>query len=82
MSMALYLTRIAASAYLLNQHGLRRSPKYLAKLATTGRGPAFHKVNRAVLYRPVDLDGWATELIGRSARSTLEHCLTKSARAT
>ena len=82
MIMARYLTRMVAGAYLLSQHELRRSPKDLAKLAMTGGGPAFPQANRAVLYDPVDLDSRATETIGRSARSTLEHCLTESARAT
>ena len=82
MMMALYLTRIAAGAYLLDEHGRRRSPKYLAKLAMTGGGLAFYKAYQAAFLHPNDLDSWANETIGPSAPTTLEHRLPKMARAT
>ena len=69
-----YLNRQEASDYLLKRHGLKRSPKYLAKLASAGsNGPAFHKANRDVLYSPEDLDEWAAKLIGPARDSAIEH---------
>jgi hypothetical protein len=43
------LDRREASEYLFDKHGIRRSPGTLAKLACVGGGPAFRKVNRAVI---------------------------------
>ncbi|MCC6983611.1 MAG: helix-turn-helix domain-containing protein [Bauldia sp.] len=34
------------------------SPSTLAKLRLTGRGPAYCKLGRRVLYRPSDLTDW------------------------
>lgn len=70
-----YLNRKKVSEYLLTQHGLKRSPKYLAKLASVGNGPAFHKAGRDALYSPVDLDAWAAKVIGPGAFSATEHRL-------
>jgi hypothetical protein len=70
-----YCNRAEASEHLLTRHGLRRSPKYLAKLSSTGKGPAYHKANRAVLYNPADLDAWAKRIIGPSVHSGIEHPL-------
>lgn len=70
-----YLSRVEASGYLLMHYGLRRSPKYLAKLAVNGRGPALHKANNAVLYDPLDLDAYAARIIGPAGYSTTEHRL-------
>ncbi|MDH6259076.1 hypothetical protein [Bradyrhizobium sp. BR13661] len=74
-----YLNRKEASEYLLERHGLRRTPKYLAKLGSNGTGPAFHKANRHVLYDPAELDVWAAKLIGPSALSALGHRLRANA---
>jgi hypothetical protein len=52
------LTRELASAYLLDVHGITRTPKTLAKLATVGGGPPFRKFGRAPMYAPEDLDAW------------------------
>jgi hypothetical protein len=73
-----YLSRIVASRYLFERHGLRRSPKYLAKLASNGCGPAFHKANRDALYAPSDLDAWAIRIIGDGAFSAAEHRLAET----
>lgn len=68
-----YLSREKASEHLFRQHGLKRSPKYLAKLASVGNGPAFHKAGRDALYNPADLDAWAAKVIGSGAFSAVEH---------
>lgn len=68
-----YLSRKAASAYLLSEWGLKRSPGYLAKLAVVGGGPAFRKANRDVLYEPEVLDEFASSLIGPRISSTSEN---------
>ena len=72
MSTVKYLSRKAASEYLLVTWGLRRSVGYLAKLAVIGGGPAFRKANRDPLYTTEDLDDWASDMIGPRIRSTSE----------
>jgi hypothetical protein len=67
-----FLDRKAASEYLLNSWGLKRSPNYLAKLAVVGGGPAFRKANRDVIYENTDLDEYAESIIGPRIRSTSE----------
>ena len=67
-----YQSRKAASAYLFEAWGLKRSPNYLAKLAVIGGGPPFRKAGRAPLYTTDDLDAWAVSLIGPRVGSTSE----------
>jgi hypothetical protein len=64
-----YLRRFAAGEYLQKTYGFC-SAKSLAKLATIGGGPRFHKAGIAVLYTKADLDDWARAKIGRPQRST------------
>ena len=66
------LSRKEASEYLLEQHGIRRSPGTLAKLASVGGGPAFRKAGRIPIYDPPLLDEWAAEITSRVVRSTSE----------
>jgi hypothetical protein len=72
MQSSKYLSRKAASEYLLSTWGLRRSVNYLAKLAVVGGGPAFRKAKRDPLYTIEDLDIWAADLIGPRVNSTSE----------
>ncbi len=58
------LRRWEASAYLENVHGLRVAPATLAKLASIGGGPGFHKDHRVPLYSVEELDRWAKERLG------------------
>ena len=67
-----YLSRNFASEYLLITWGIKRSPKYLAKLAVIGGGPPFRKAGRDPLYAPPDLDAWVEEIMGPVVRSTSE----------
>lgn len=66
---AQYLRRKAAGEYLKAKYGFG-SEKTLAKLATIGGGPIFHKAANAAIYRPEDLDAWALAKIGAPQMST------------
>ena len=64
------LRRSEASQYLLNTHGVSRTPATLAKLACLGGGPSFAKVNNVPLYAPTDLDSWVRERMTAVVAST------------
>lgn len=65
------LSRKAASAYLRDHHGLTVAVATLAKMATQGDGPAYHKPSpRRSLYATDELDAWATAKLGRALAST------------
>lgn len=64
-----FMRRKTAGEYLKSQYGFG-SEKTLAKLASVGGGPIFHKAGSAALYKPTDLDAWATERIGAPKSST------------
>lgn len=66
------LRRWEASEYMEFVHGLTMAPATLAKLASIGGGPGFHRVGRTPLYPRDELDRWATERLGRVVRSTSE----------
>jgi hypothetical protein len=66
------LRRKAASDYLRETHGLDRAVNTLAKLASIGGGPLFHRAGRIPLYARADLDAWALAVIGKPVRSTSE----------
>jgi hypothetical protein len=66
------LRRTEASAYLLERHGISRTPATLAKLAVTGGGPSFRKANRIPIYYRADLDQWAASIISPKIASTSE----------
>jgi hypothetical protein len=72
MSYGRPLRRTEASAYLLEHHGINRTPATLAKLAVTGGGPPFHKANRIPLYYPADLDWWAASILSPKVHSNAE----------
>ena len=75
------LRRKEASAYLLDEWGISRTPKTLAKLATTGGGPPFEKDGRFPLYTPPVLDAWARSKLSSLVDSTAELAQQKSAAA-
>ncbi|ATQ67350.1 MULTISPECIES: hypothetical protein [Methylosinus] len=74
-----YLRRKQAGEYLKTRYGFG-SEKSLAKLATVGGGPAFHKAGVACLYEPAALDDWARSKIGPAHRSTSEFPYPKTGR--
>ena len=58
--------------YLLREWNIRRSPKYLAKLAHTGGGQKFRKVGRNALYEEPALDDYARTIMSPLISSTSE----------
>lgn len=62
--------RVAAAAYIREQHGIPCSPNTLAKLACLGGGPAFYKAGRVPLYAQEDLDAWACAKLSPRLTST------------
>jgi hypothetical protein len=69
------LRRWEAAEYLELVHGLRFAPATLAKYASIGGGPSFHKVNGTPLYPKLGengLDDWAVKKLGHPVRSTSE----------
>ncbi len=58
-----FVSRKGASAYLLEEWGITRTPKTLAKYATLGGGPHFRKDGKQTLYDPADLDIYAASIL-------------------
>ena len=58
------LRRAEACQYLLAVHGIPLAVQTLAKYASEGIGPAFHKLNRTPLYGRDELDRWAIDQLG------------------
>jgi hypothetical protein len=62
-------SRDEAAAYIRERHQIRCTAGYLAKLASLGGGPVFHRVNgRWAYYLEEDLDTWAQGRISRPLR--------------
>jgi hypothetical protein len=66
------LRRWEASEYLEFAHGFTVAPATLAKLASVGGGPGFHRVGRIPLYPRDELNRWAAAKLGRIVMSTSE----------
>ncbi|BBK33760.1 hypothetical protein EDC65_3596 [Stella humosa] len=62
------LRRWEASEYLELVHGIQQSPATLAKKASTGGGPPYHKSVRSPLYPRDELDRWAVAYMGGLVR--------------
>lgn len=69
MNEARFLRRDPAAKYLKETYG-HGSPRTLAKLASIGGGPRFHKSGRLALYTVADLDDWALSRISPAMTST------------
>ena len=67
-----WLSRPEASDYLLNEHGIRRKPKTLAKDVVYGTGPVYRKDGRHVVYDTADLDTFAESRLSEPVRSSSE----------
>lgn len=68
-----YFSRKEASDYLLERHGISRTPATLAVLACKGCGPVFRKDGlRRVIYTDLDLDTFAASVLSKPTRSTSE----------
>jgi predicted DNA-binding transcriptional regulator AlpA len=61
-------TRVLDTDDAAKQVGLSTST--LAKLRLSGRGPAYCKLGRRVVYRPDDLNDWLATRIRRSTSET------------
>lgn len=72
------LPRKDAATYLLEEWGITRTAKTLAKYATVGGGPAFRKDGKHALYDPADLDAYATTTLSPLVTSTAELATLKS----
>ena len=67
------LTRKDACEYLLAEHGIRRAPTTLMKLAWKGGGPRYVKIGNAqVLYPRAELDAWAEAMISAPVEKACE----------
>lgn len=64
------LRRWEASEYLKLAHGIELAPATLAKLASVGGGPPYHKSNRTPLYPVRELNAWAADRLGGLVRSS------------
>jgi len=64
------LRRWEAAEYLALVHGLQVAPATLAKYASVGGGPGFHRVSRMPLYPKDELDRWARQRLGPVVSST------------
>jgi hypothetical protein len=60
----------AASAYLLERHGIRHTVPTLASKRTKGDDPEFQKAGPAVLYTPAGLDRYAEAYLSAPVTST------------
>lgn len=67
------LRRTEASCYLREVYGIPCAPATLNKMASTGGGPRYHKVNRTALYPVAELDAWAMEKLGPLHSSSSNH---------
>jgi hypothetical protein len=64
-----YLRRDDAAAYVRQKHKISCTAGYLAKLASVGGGPVFHRLhNRWTVYEEKDLDSWALSRISGPMR--------------
>lgn len=71
-SMAKFLRRRQAAAYVREKYNVPCSENWLAKLAVVGGGPTFRKCGRVPLYIEHDLDRWVIDRIGPKLSSTSE----------
>jgi hypothetical protein len=68
------LSRPEASQYLLDKHGIKRSPATLAKQASQGGGPKYRRVGlRQVIYETPHLDEYAKSIVTAPAAHSKEH---------
>lgn len=64
--------RKEACDYLSDEHGVRRSPRTLAKLAVLGGGPVMIYEGRFPTYTPAALDDYAKAILSAPVHNTAE----------
>jgi len=75
-----YHRRDDAAAYVRQKFGIGCTAGYLAKLASAGGGPLFHRLdNRWALYAEEDLDAWAQTRVSGPLRKASEATETQAA---
>jgi hypothetical protein len=75
-----YLRRDDAAAYVRQKHKIGCTAGYLAKLASVGGGPVFHRLhNRWAVYTEEDLDSWALSRISGPMRKASDLSPTRPA---
>ena len=75
-----YLRRDDAAAYVRQKHKTGCTAGYLAKLASVGGGPVFHRLhNRWAVYTEEDLDSWALSRISGPMRKASDLPPTRAA---
>jgi hypothetical protein len=62
----------AASAYLLEKHGVKRAPVTLRNLRVKGGGPKFQKAGNEIFYQSDFLDDWVGSRLSKPVSSTSE----------
>ncbi|MFI4973724.1 MAG: hypothetical protein ACHP84_04190 [Caulobacterales bacterium] len=67
-----FLSPREASGFLREAFGVVRTPATLAKLRVIGGGPAYRKLNRAVLYATEDLRAWVSVALEIRRTSTTD----------
>ena len=67
---ACLLRRADAAEYVRTRYGFPCSKQWLAKLATTGGGPAYRKAGKFPVYAVEDLDTWAQARLSAPMRAT------------
>jgi hypothetical protein len=66
-----FLTPPETCRFLLEEYGVRRSPRTLAKQRVIGGNtPPYRKLNRNIYYAVGDLRDWATTALSRRHRTT------------
>ncbi len=66
-----FLRREEAAAYLQKRYGVYTT-ETLAKLAVVGGGPPFQRFSRFPVYKPSDLDAWASARLSKPVTKTCE----------
>jgi hypothetical protein len=71
-SQRVLLSTKAASEYLRDHWGLKRSVRTLQQMRRDGDGPRFRRSGNDVMYAPAAIDAWVIQLFGTEVRSTAE----------
>jgi hypothetical protein len=67
------LNPIQTAEYLLTQHNLRRSPRWLQERRREGGGPSYVRVGNDIRYYTETIDRWVAAQFGRELANTTEY---------
>ena len=71
------LSTKAASDYLQDRWGIKRSVRTLQQMRRDGDGPRYRRAGNDVVYAPAALDLWVRERFGTEVRSTAEEAASR-----